>query len=85
MNSRPPFFEWPAKEKQFEAWEWNSKQRRLSEWEEGAHMNRETSFREKLDSGWSMAQLMDYYAMTDREYDRVIACLAELKKKGGRL
>jgi len=35
MNFERPFFEWPEKEKQFEAWTWNSKQRRLTdpEWD----------------------------------------------------
>jgi len=28
-----PFFDWPAKEKQYEAWDWNSKQKRISEYE----------------------------------------------------
>jgi hypothetical protein len=32
MPSDIPFFEWPAKEKQFEAWEWNAKQRRISDY-----------------------------------------------------
>ncbi|HWQ96158.1 MAG TPA: hypothetical protein VN368_02175 [Candidatus Methylomirabilis sp.] len=48
-------------------------------------MKRETSFKEKLDSGWSMAQLMDFYAMNDREYDKIIACLQKIKQSGGKI
>lgn len=38
--------------------------------------------RQRLDAGWSMIELMDYYAMNDQEYDRVIVCLAEIWKSG---
>ncbi len=47
-------------------------------------MSREMSFKQRLDAGWSMVELMEYYAMSDREYDRIIACLDELKKAGGK-
>jgi hypothetical protein len=33
MPSDFDYFEWPVKEKQFEAWEWNAKQRRISDYQ----------------------------------------------------
>jgi hypothetical protein len=47
-------------------------------------MSREMSFKQRLDAGWSMVELMKYYAMTKCEYDRVVACLADIKKNRGK-
>ncbi len=43
-------------------------------------MNRETSFGQKVDAGWSIPELLDFYSLTEREYDRIIASLQEIRK-----
>jgi hypothetical protein len=40
-----------------------------------------SSFSEKLRAGWSKEQLMKHYAMPEQQYDRVIACLKQIKAK----
>ena len=42
-------------------------------------MKADTSFSQKIKEGWTKERLMAYYVLTDREYDRVIACLAEMR------
>jgi len=43
-------------------------------------MSRDMSFGQRLDAGWSMIELMEYYALTNSEYDRVLASLQEIRK-----
>ncbi len=47
-------------------------------------MNREMSFGQRFDSGWSRMQLMNYYALSENEYDRVLASLTVIRKQGAK-
>jgi hypothetical protein len=38
-------------------------------------MKAETSFSQKIKAGWTKEHLMAYYALTEREYERLIECL----------
>lgn len=40
------------------------------------------SFRQRMEAGAGKEELKKYYAMSDREYDRVITCLQEIRKNG---
>lgn len=44
-------------------------------------MTRQTSFAQKLQSGWTQAQLMTHYCLTEDQYARILACLDEIKKR----
>lgn len=41
---------------------------------------REKSFSDRVCEGWSMLDLMDYYALTDGQYYRVIESLANIER-----
>jgi len=38
-------------------------------------MKAETSFSQKIKAGWTKERLMAYYALTEREYERIMECL----------
>jgi hypothetical protein len=38
-------------------------------------MKADTSFSQKLKAGWTKEQLMAYYALNEREYERIIESL----------
>ena len=38
-------------------------------------MKAETSFSQKVRDGWTKERLMAYYALSEREYERVMECL----------
>ncbi len=40
-----------------------------------------TSFSEKLNAGWSKTDLMRYYALDEKQYNKVLACLEGIAKK----
>lgn len=40
------------------------------------------SFRQRMEAGASKEELKKYYVMSDREYDRMITCLQEIRKNG---
>ena len=42
------------------------------------------SFRQRMEAGASKEELKKYYTMSDREYDRVITCLQEIRKNRGK-
>jgi hypothetical protein len=43
-------------------------------------MKTETSFSQKIKEGWSKERLMAYYALTEREYERIIECLKGIRQ-----
>ncbi len=43
-------------------------------------MKTETSFSQKMKAGWTKERLMAYYALTEGEYERVIACLKWIRQ-----
>jgi hypothetical protein len=38
-------------------------------------MKADTSFSQKMRAGWTKERLMAYYALTEREYERIMECL----------
>lgn len=38
------------------------------------------SFSQRLKAGWSKADLMRYYALDEKQYDKVLACLQVITK-----
>jgi hypothetical protein len=42
------------------------------------------SFRQRMEAGASLEELKKYYAMNDREYQRIIVSLQEIQKTGGK-
>jgi len=38
-------------------------------------MKADTSFSQKIKAGWTKKRLMAYYALTEREYEKVMKCL----------
>jgi hypothetical protein len=38
------------------------------------------SFSQRFKAGWSKEQLMSYYAMDEKQYNKVIACLESIRK-----
>jgi len=38
-------------------------------------MKADTSFSQKMRAGWTKERLMTYYALSEREYERVMECL----------
>ena len=38
-------------------------------------MKADTSFSQKIKEGWKKERLMAYYALTEREYERIMECL----------
>lgn len=46
----------------------------------GLKSNKEFSFRHRLETeGWTKEQLMKYYAITEEQYNKTIACLEKIK------
>ena len=43
-------------------------------------MKAETSFSQKIKEGWSKERLMAYYALSEREYERVMECLKGIRQ-----
>lgn len=43
-------------------------------------MKTETSFSEKVREGWTKERLMAYYALSEREYEKVMACLKGIRQ-----
>jgi hypothetical protein len=43
-------------------------------------MKAETSFSQKVRDGWTKERLMAYYALTEREYERIIECLKGIRQ-----
>ena len=43
-------------------------------------MKADMSFSQKLQAGWSKERLMAYYALTEREYERIIECLKGIRQ-----
>jgi hypothetical protein len=43
-------------------------------------MKAETSFSQKVREGWTKERLMTYYALTEREYERVMECLKGIRQ-----
>jgi hypothetical protein len=41
-------------------------------------MKAEASFSQNLKAGWTKEQLMAYYALTEREYERILGCLKRI-------
>jgi len=47
-------------------------------------MNREMSFGQRVDAGWQRVELQDYYSMTEREFDKVMDSLQQIRKNGAK-
>jgi len=45
-------------------------------------MKKETSFSQKLKAGWSKERLMAYYALSEREYEKILGCLKAIREAG---
>lgn len=45
-------------------------------------MKAETSFSQKLKAGWTKERLMAYYALTEREYEKILGCLKGIRQDG---
>ncbi len=43
-------------------------------------MKAETSFSQKMKTGWTKERLMAHYALTEREYERVMECMQEIRQ-----
>lgn len=43
-------------------------------------MKADTSFSRKLREGWTKERLMAYYVLTEAQYERVMACLKEIRQ-----
>ncbi len=43
-------------------------------------MKIELSFSQRLKAGWTKADLMLFYALNEKQYDKVLACLQEIAK-----
>ncbi len=43
-------------------------------------MKVETSFSQKVREGWTKERLMTYYALSEREYERVTECLKDIRQ-----
>jgi hypothetical protein len=44
-------------------------------------LNRNGSFAQKIKAGWTKEQLIEYYSLTENQYDRVLLCLQEIHGK----
>lgn len=44
---------------------------------------KEPSFSQRLKAGWSKADLMQYYALDEKQYDKVLICLERIKNEVG--
>ncbi|VVB85645.1 Uncharacterised protein [uncultured archaeon] len=42
---------------------------------------KEPSFSQRLKAGWSKTDLMRYYALDEKQYDKVLACLERIKNE----
>ncbi len=43
-------------------------------------MKREMSFGQRLDDGWTKEQLMAYYALSEAQYEKVLASLKAIRE-----
>lgn len=43
-------------------------------------MKTDTSFSQKMKAGWTKERLMAYYALTEREYERLMECLKGIRQ-----
>jgi hypothetical protein len=43
-------------------------------------MKAETSFSQKVREGWTKERLMAYYALSEREYEKILACLKGIRQ-----
>jgi hypothetical protein len=43
-------------------------------------MKADTSFSQKIKEGWTKEQLIAYYALTEREYERIMDCLKGIRQ-----
>jgi hypothetical protein len=43
-------------------------------------MKADTSFSQKMKAGWTKERLMAYYALTEREYERLMECLKGIRQ-----
>lgn len=43
-------------------------------------MKAETSFSQKVREGWTKERLMAYYALSEREYEKVMECVKRIKQ-----
>jgi hypothetical protein len=43
-------------------------------------MKADTSFSQKMRAGWTKERLMAYYALTEREYERIMECLKGIRQ-----
>jgi len=43
-------------------------------------MKAETSFSQKIKEGWGKERLMAYYALSEREYERIMECLKGIRQ-----
>jgi hypothetical protein len=48
-------------------------------------MKGESSFSQKVKAGWTKEKLMAYYALNEREYEKVVSCLQKIKQFGERI
>jgi len=45
-------------------------------------MKADTSFSQKVKAGWTKERLLAYYALTEREYERLMECLKGIRQDG---
>jgi hypothetical protein len=43
-------------------------------------MKAESSFSQKVRDGWTKERLMAYYALSEREYEKIMECLKRIKQ-----
>jgi hypothetical protein len=43
-------------------------------------MKADTSFSQKLKAGWTKERLIAYYALTEAQYEKVMACLKGIRQ-----
>jgi hypothetical protein len=43
-------------------------------------MKADTSFSQKLKTGWTKQRLMAYYVLTEAQYERVLECLKGIRQ-----
>ena len=43
-------------------------------------MKADTSFSQKVKAGWTKERLMTYYALSEREYERIMGCLKGIRQ-----
>ncbi|MCI0469312.1 MAG: hypothetical protein L0Y62_04515 [Nitrospirae bacterium] len=43
-------------------------------------MKTDTSFSQKMRAGWTKERLMGHYALSEREYQRIMECLKDIRQ-----